>query len=220
MQNRGDIRRDEAAAPIQVRPRQMVAGGNTVHLSGPNVPDYLCQLVGLDAGTLRVRSERRIADASPMTVSFDHIQLAGVVTGCHAMGNDWGVSIALTVTRRREARLAASGRVTVGIVGDAGTTSWPATVTNVSPSGLGLRVPEPVRLASRIYVETETEMIMGEVRHCRPAGDGQFIVGVLIVEVVPDLRTQGRLATFWERVKWRFASRMHGGYAARGPEPK
>lgn len=181
-----------------------------MRISGPNVPDLPCELVRIDAGVLRVRCERRIADASPTTVSFDHIQLSGVVIGCRPIGDEWWISIGLVASRRHEARFPASGKMIVGIVGIGGTTSYEATVTDVSQSGLGLCVPQSIRLATRIYVETESEMIMGEVRHCHPTGDGQFILGVMIVEVVPDFRTQGKLAAVWGQFRQKLVSTVLG----------
>jgi|SRR6185437_7000297 len=181
-----------------------------VHLSGPNVPDVICELLGLDAGILRVRSERRILDASPLTVSFDRIQLSGVVTGCQPIGDEWTVSIALTVSRRREARFPVNRNLTVGIIREGGSEPSLATVVNYSASGFCLGLSHPVKVASRIYVETESEMILGEVRHCYRAGDFQFVIGVLIVEVIPDVRTQGKLVVFWDKFRWRLASAILG----------
>lgn len=181
-----------------------------VRISGPGVPDASCYLIGIESGLIRIHSESRIPDGEPVTIAFGHIQLSGIVTGSHALGDDWGIAIALHPARRREARVSASGTLTLGVVGPRGTTYSSAIVTNISQSGLGLRVPNPIPLASRVYVEAASEMILGEVRHCRPSGDGQFIAGILIVEVVPDSRSVGLFATVWERLRWKILSGVFG----------
>jgi hypothetical protein len=166
--------------------------------------------VGIESGSIHIRSEIRIADATQVAVWFDHIQLSGAVTGCQPMGDDWGVSVALGVSRRREVRLSATEHLTVGIVGERGTTACEAAVVNASPSGLGLSTNRPMKLATRIYIETEAEMLLGEVRHCRPTGEGRYSVGVMIVDVVPDARSQGKFSAFWERFRWKLASSVAG----------
>jgi len=62
-----------------------------------------------------------------------------------------------------------------------------------------------VRIAARIYVETESEMLIGEVRHCRPADGGDFIVGVMLIEVVKDARSEGQFAPLWANVRRRLS---------------
>jgi len=205
--------RAPASVRVPVRERAQRA---LVHISGPSLPDFICELVGIDAGILHVRCDIRVADQSPATLLFDHILLSGVVVGCQPIGAKWGISIALTMSRRREARMPANGTLTVGIVCDSGTTSYQATVTDISPFGLGLRIPCAIGLAARVYVETESEMIMGEIRHCRPTGDGEFVVGVMIVEVVPDSRTEGKLTVLWDRLRRKMAAGLLGADSTLG----
>ena len=136
-------------------------------ISGPSLPDSTGEVVGLEDGVLRVRCERRIPDTTATTIAFDHIRLSGTVLGSEPMGSEWGISIALNFSRRREARLPVSGKVTVGVVSGRGTKLYDASMIDVSPSGFSLQVPLSVPLGARIYIETTTEIILGEVRHRR-----------------------------------------------------
>jgi len=206
--NRGQTPPTSQFPPVHARNRKVAH--RFVHISGPTVPDYTCELVGIDAGSLHIRSERRIADASPVTIAFDHIQLSGAVAGCQPVGEDWEISISLTLSRRREARIALTEGLAVGIVGEKGTTLCQATVIDVSPSGMGLRVSQPISLATRVCVEMESEMILGEVRHCHRSADGHFNVGIMIVEVVPDVRTQGAFTVLWDKLRWKLVSGLMG----------
>src|SRR6185503_7010255 len=110
---------------------------------------------------------------------------------------------ALSFSRRREARIPCTGKVTAGVMSVRGARSYEASLLDVSPSGLSLRLPVQVRIAARIYVETESEMLIGEVRHCRPANGGDFVVGVMLIEVVKDARVEGPFTSLWGNMRRR-----------------
>jgi len=186
------------------------AAPRPVRISGRTVPDGDCQLVGIDAGVLYLRSDRRIADSSAVTVSFDHTQLSGYVTGCQRTEDAWVISIALASGRRREERVPTGEQFTVGIVGNRGTTSCQCTVIDRSPSGLGLRFPRPIAPGTRVYVEMETVMALGEVRHCRPTEDGEFIAGVAIAEFLPDVRGRSKFTEILDKLRWKLGSGIRG----------
>lgn len=195
----------------------MEAVRKPVSISGPSLPDSSGEVVGMENGVLRVRCDRRIPDATAATIAFDHIQLSGTVLGSEPMGGDWGVSIALNFSRRREARLPVSGKVTVGVVSSGGTKLYPSTMIDVSPSGFSLRVPFSVPLGARIYIETTTEMILGEVRHCRAADGGEFVIGAMVTQIVKDSRMENQFAAFWGSVRRRIGFGGVKGAEPRGP---
>jgi hypothetical protein len=168
--------------------------GIAVRISGARIPDSIGELIDIREGVLRIRCERRLPDGALARISLDQIQISGTVLGCIPMGGDWGVSVALSFSRRREARIPCTGQVTAGVMSVHGTRSYEASLVDVSETGLSLRLPVPVRIATRIYVETEGEMLIGEVRHCRAAG-GDFIAGVMLIEVVKDARIEGQFAS-------------------------
>lgn len=202
---------------VAILTREETTMRKPVSISGPDVPDSTGEVVGMEEGVLRVRCERRIPDSASATVAFDRIQLSGRVLGSEPMGNDWGISIALNFSRRREARLPASGQVTVGVVSIRGTTSYEATLVDVSPSGFSVRMPTPVSLGTRLYIETATEIIIGEVRHSRPTADGEYILGAMVTEVVKDSRMQGQFAAFWGSVRRRMGAGGVRGTEAQKP---
>ena len=181
-----------------------------VRITGKTVPDGDCELVGIDAGVLYVRSERRMADSSPVTVSFDQTQLSGYVTGCQPVEHEWVISIALASGRRREARIPTGEQFTVGIVSNNGTVRCRGTVTDKSPSGLGLRFSRPIAPGTRIYVEMDSVMALGEVRYCHATTDGQFIAGVAIAEFLPDVRGRNKFTEILDRLRWKLASGFRG----------
>src|SRR6185437_8257265 len=177
--------------------------GIQVRIFGPRIPDSIGELIDIRDGVLRVRCDRPLPDGMLARISLDQIQISGAVLGCIPIDAGWGVSIALSFSRRREARIACNGKVTAGVMSVHGTRSYEASLVDVSPSGLSLRFPVSVRIAARIYVETESEMLIGEVRHCRPAEGGEFVIGVMLIEVVKDARVEGQFASLWANMRRR-----------------
>jgi hypothetical protein len=186
------------------------APSRPLRISGNTVPDGECELVGIDAGVLYVRSDRRIADASSVTVAFDHTQLSGYVTGCQPTEDEWVISIEVASGRRREERIPTGEQFTVGIVSNNGTVRCQGTVVDKSASGLGVRFSRSVAPGTRIYVEMESVMALGEVRHCSATTNGQFIAGVAIVEFLPDSRGRNKFTEILDRLRWKLAAGIRG----------
>jgi hypothetical protein len=184
---------DSGSAPARI----------AVRVFGPRIPDCMGELIDIREGVLRIRCERRLPDGAAARISLDQIQISGSVLSSISMGGDWGVSVALSFSRRREARLPCTGLVRAGVMSSRGARSYKASLVDVSPSGLSVRLPVPVKIATRIYVETESEMLLGEVRHCRPAGGDEFVVGMMLIEVVKDARAEGPLAALWGSMRRR-----------------
>lgn len=195
-----------------VRPEQRKATKRIpVHITGTTVPDCACHLVGIDAGVLYVRSGTQIPEASPIVVSFDHVQLSGVVAGCQPVERDWVISVALASCKRRlEARVPAGEPCSIGIVESHGTSVRPGTIIDQSASGIGIRLARSIETGSRVCVETQTMMVFGEVRYCRATLDDHFVAGVLIVEVVPDLHSQNPFSVMLNNLRWKLASSIRG----------
>jgi hypothetical protein len=192
---------DSLADSAQRAARQ--PAGIEVRVFGPRIPDSIGELIDIRDGVLRVRCERRLPDGMLARISLDQIQISGTVLGCIPADSGWDISVALSFSRRREARIACTGKVTAGVMSVHGTRSYEASLVDVSPSGLSLRLPVSVRIAARVYVETESEMLIGEVRHCRPADGGDFVAGVMLIEVVKDARSEGQFASLWANMRRR-----------------
>jgi len=191
---------------------QLSSGQIPVHLSGTTVPDCECTLAGIDAGTLFLQSERQIPESSAVVVAFNHIQLSGIVAECQPDGPGWMVAIALAASKRRlDERIANGAAGIVGIVENDRTTSvHDCTIINNSTSGLGLRLSFPIETGARICVETGSMMVFGEVRYCHAKQDGQFVAGVLIIDVVPDARTQNKFSVMLNTLRWKLAASIRG----------
>ena len=182
-----------------------------VHISGQDVPDSPCELVGIDAGMIFVRSERQMAESSPVAVSLDQMQLSGVVAGCQPIENDWVIGIALSSSKRRLAERIPNGlEAAIGVVEGNQTNLQPCTIIDSTPFGLGLRLGSAIPIGARVCVETDSGMILGEIKHCNHRLDGKFVAGVLIVDVVPDSRNESRFSVMLNNLRWKLNSTIRG----------
>jgi hypothetical protein len=197
-------------APAPVSSRKAVRK-IPVHISGTTVPDCFCSLVGIEAGILYVRSERQMSESSAIVVAFDHVQLSGVVAGCEPADKDWMISIALASCKRRlDERIPHGEESVIGIVEGGQTTLRQCIIIDTSSFGMGLRLSFPIDTGSRVCIETDSVMVFGEIRYCHPKMDGQFIAGVLIIDVVPDVRTQNQFSVMLNNLRWKLASSIRG----------
>jgi len=197
------------------RESREIAKRFSVHISGMTVPDCDCELAGIDAGVLHVRSDRQIPESSSIVVSFEHVQLSGVVAECRPAERDWMISVALASCRRRlDDRIVTGQQGVISIVQGDGGAPRPCKIVDASSFGLGLRLSFPIATGARVCVEAESTMVFGEIRHCRPVPDsgtdGEFAAGVLIVDVAPDLRTQNRFSVMLNNLRWKLASSIRG----------
>jgi hypothetical protein len=201
----------ETLTPIPPAPVRRASKPIPVHISGTTVPDCFCGLEGIAAGTLYVRSDRQIPEASAVVVSFDHVQLSGVIAACTPADNGWMISVALASCRRRlDERIADGQETIIGIVGTEGTSLHQCTIIDTSSFGLGLRLSFPIPTGARVCVETDAAMVFGEIRYCQQKSDGQFVAGVLVVDVAPDVRTQNQFSVMLNNLRWKLASSIRG----------
>lgn len=85
------------------------------------------------------------------------------------------------VEKRSEQRYRANTLATYTVVDQAG--EWSARVVNLSQSGLGLRLSEPLSAGLMISVNVGRIKALGEIRWCRPTSGG-YKAGVKIMEVI------------------------------------
>ena len=183
----------------------------SVHVSGTTVPDCSCELVGIEAGTLYIRSDRQISESLSIVVSFDHVQLSGVIARCQPDEDEWVISVALASCKRRLEERIPHGEVSViGVVEGDRTTLRPCNIVDALSFGLGLELSFAIDPGARVCVETESMMVFGEVRHCHARPDGQFAAGILIIDVVPDVRTQNMFSIMLNNLRWKLASSIRG----------
>ena len=182
-----------------------------VRISGVDVPDLPCELVGVEAGTLFIRAERQIPESSSVMVNLNQLTLPGVVAECHPAENEWMLSIALSSRKRRlDERIPGGQEAAIGVVENGRAKLRTCTIVDTSAFGMGLRLGFPLNPGARVCVETESMMIFGEIRHCNPKLNGDHIAGMLIVDVVPDVSRQSPFSIMLNNLRWKLASSIRG----------
>jgi hypothetical protein len=182
-----------------------------IQISGPDVPDTPCELVGIDAGTLYLRVDRKVPEASQIVISFDHVTLSGFVAECQSGSRGWIVSVALALCKRRlEERVPNGEEAIVRVVENGKATHHLCAIVNTSNFGLGLRLPFPLALGARVCVETESMVVFGEIRHCNQNSAGEYNAGILIVDVVTDVRSQSTFSVMLSNLRQKLAAGILG----------
>lgn len=182
-----------------------------VHISGADVPDCPCELVQVEAGTLFVRAERQMPESAAVVVNLNQVKLPGVVAECRPLENDWMLSIALASRKRRlDERIPSGQEAAIGVVENGRAKLRSCTIVDTSAFGMGLRLNFALNPGARVCVETESMMIFGEIRHCNPKLNGEYIAGLLIVDVVPDMRHQSPFSIMLNNLRWKLASSIRG----------
>jgi hypothetical protein len=160
-----------------------------VALAGSDRPKFNCTLLRIGNGQLHLQSDRWIEPGRRIAARFDHITVKGDVIYCK-WRNEGGylicVDVAMESTQmRREPRFPIEIPGTVILIGDRGTSVVNGIITDISTSGLGLRIPSEAQVSSTICVETAKLLVAGEVRHCSTVTGG-FSIGILLTDVFAD----------------------------------
>ena len=172
------------------------------------MPDSSGEIVGMDAGLLFLRSDRRIPESSSIEISFPQVKISGVVENCRRVEADWVISVAMTPGRRRLERMPVGEDTTLAVIENGAATLRRARIVDASGSGMGIRVPRPLTVGLRVCVETQATLVFGEVRYCRHEQKNSFAAGISILEVVPDVRTQSSFSLMLANLRRKVGSRL------------
>ena len=151
-------------------------------------PEFDCILLRIGDGQLHLQSDRWVEPDRQIVARFDHITIKGFVAYCKRRSGDYLMCIDVATERtsaRREPRFPVDMPGTVILIGDRGTSIMRGSITDISSSGLRLRIPSEAQVSSTVCVETAKLLVVGEIRYCRLEPNG-FSAGVLLTDVFPD----------------------------------
>ena len=99
----------------------------------------------------------------------------------------------LSVERRKQSRIGFETNLTIEILGDhpplyQGSNKIPGLMVDISTDGMRFLSPVDVEPGTAIRIDRETEMILGEVCYAEPHGDHHFHLGILVRQVLANLR--------------------------------
>ncbi|HVW10551.1 MAG TPA: hypothetical protein VHC90_18310 [Bryobacteraceae bacterium] len=165
----------------------------TLHSMMSDAPPRACVMLGLAEGKLHVRSSQWIEPSSRIRAQFEHHSFTGEVEYCTRKDSWFRVCIDLMAEddQRRKPRLALRQKGAVTTLSNAGPSSSPGMLLDLAIAGMRIEVPHRVEAGTMIYIETETALIAGEVRHCGEGSEGNFEAGVAVTDILPAIQLKG-----------------------------
>ena len=190
----------------------MTAPKEPVAISGPGItlrslstdaPPRSCILLGLVQGKLHIRSDQWIEPSSRVRAQFEHLSFLGEVLYCARKDTWFRVCIDLLAgqEQRREPRLPVHQHGTVITLSGENPSSEPGTLVDLAVAGMCIQLSHAVETGTMIYIETESALVAGEVRHCREVASGCFEAGVQVTDVLPDINIGHSTSGFLQNVR-------------------
>jgi hypothetical protein len=159
----------------------------TLHSLTPDAPPRSCVMLGLAEGKLHVRSDRWIEPRSRIRAQFEHHSFTGEVEYCTHKDSWFRVCIDLMAEddQRRKPRLALRQPGFVTTLSNSGPSPSPGVLLDLAIAGMRIEIPDRIENGTMIYIETDTALIAGEVRHCSKGSGGNFEAGVDVTDILP-----------------------------------
>jgi hypothetical protein len=145
-----------------------------------------CHLLGIGQGEAHLHSEKWIEPGIEVVIHFKLISLTGSVLYCNPKDTGHRICILInsnTESKRREPRFPIMFPGTATIFSGSQTVMTDGTLTDISQSGLGMKLDVAVSVGSMICFENDSFVLAGEVRHCSPVSAGDYKIGVEISDI-------------------------------------
>jgi hypothetical protein len=146
-------------------------------------------LVDIGSGQIHLRCERWMEPGSNVSLRVNRIRLRATITYCRFKRDSYLACLELasgTAQQRSEPRFPLNIPGEMVLLGSAGAQVTQGVIKDISHSGLGLRIPVPVEISALICIDTGELLIVGEARHCAPADEGEYSIGVRLTDVFSD----------------------------------
>jgi hypothetical protein len=163
-----------------------------LQLTGTDAPPQSCILLGIDHGEIHIRADQWIELGSPVSATFARISVSGEVLHCVTKDGWFRISVAIISNNdqgRRQPRLPVCLPGSVVAFSDNGSESSRGTLLDVSISGMRLDVSHRVEVGTMIFVETESVLVVGEVRYCNKKKKSGYDAGVAVTDVLSDIKS-------------------------------
>ena len=163
-----------------------------LQLTGTNSPPHSCILLGIEHGQIHIRDDKWIEPASRVSATFARISVSGEVLHCVTKDGWFRISVAIISNNdqgRRQPRLPVYLPGSVVAFSEKGSESSKGTLLDVSVSGMRLDISHRVEVGTMIFVETESVLVVGEVRYCNKKKKSGYDAGVAVTDVLSDIKS-------------------------------
>ena len=205
------MKRHGLDTPVPWEPEVLVA------VSGAQTEIYTCKLRGLNNGTLHVFSAKPITKLADVTVTFGAVMIRGTVIYSRPKNRDFLICIAFSAgpgkSGRHEPRVPAAQRCSLVALEEKGSVQLDAMITDISYSGVGVRMSRPIKIGTMICIQTGDFVAAGQVLHWHRIGEGQFSAGIHLTDILwgesGPAASSGRMKQSWLKRLWQ-TCRMQG----------
>jgi hypothetical protein len=182
-----------------------------LRIADSDVPPWHCALIGIAYGRLHVNADRAVTAGTRVIVKFKAVTLVAIVQWCEPKDSGYRLSLSVTAERekrRREPRLPVQQPAVIMSLSD-NTSTADCTLTDVSRSGLRVRLREPLAAGTMVCVETQATIIDGEVRHCQKHHEYHEI-GLEITDILTNADSPDGNIGVVEALRWKLAELIVG----------
>lgn len=144
-----------------------------------------CNLIGIERGNIHLHSGEWIRPGTRAVLKFDLLRVAGEVGYCNRTAEDFRTCFVVG-NNRRAIRVPVDEAGCVTILGEGENPARECRLTDMSRFGLSLNTALPIKPGSMIFVQTDSLLAIGEVRHQTPAARGGLHTGVEVTEMLSD----------------------------------
>jgi hypothetical protein len=130
--------------------------------------------------------DEQIATGARVTIQVSAYSFDGEVMFCKPRSSRWEAHVSFDDVDRIGLRMTPRFPVRIPAQVFASVSGSPtqATILDISRDGLGIELAAPLPLDASVAVQSEENIALGEVRHCRALPSGQFRAGVRLYHVL------------------------------------
>jgi hypothetical protein len=151
----------------------------------------------------------QIAAGTHVTIQLNTCSFAGVILFCSPSGSRYEAHVSFDDVDasglRRTPRFPVS--ILARVFSSASDVPIEGKIVDVSGEGLGMELPVPLPMQSNIAVQSEENIALGVVRHCRELSPGLFRAGIQLHHIVrkdPDLEKASAESGWMNKLGVRF----------------
>ncbi|HEX5228417.1 MAG TPA: PilZ domain-containing protein [Bryobacteraceae bacterium] len=127
-----------------------------------------------------------ITERTHVSVQANTSVFAGEILYCQPRGSLWETHVSFDDVDasglRRTPRFPV--RIPARVFSSTNEQPLEAMILDVSGDGLGIELAEPVKMGTRVAVQSEESTALGEVKHCRELKSGRFRAGVFLHHIM------------------------------------
>jgi hypothetical protein len=172
---------------------------------------FPCRLHAITKGQFHLTSKYYFNEGLYVILSFGYVEIPGVVLYSARQENSTSLCVgAMSMESRAEPRFPINQPARLIALHDKTAAPMPCLLADISRSGMGVRLSQPIEEGETAYVETDAALVIAEVRHCVQSRSGVFRAGLRIVDIVAGRRPKtSRLRALTEFVSRLAAKCFH-----------